>query len=134
MGAAMDTYRSYNCLIKSTGNPRTSNTVQFFPEPLRLPGSSKEEQLVKVLLATQTLVKASSVSKEEIKKILHRLDTALTTLTAADASESPKRSADGLTDEEALELTTDTPVNQNPSTRATRPRHSKQARKDAHSN
>ena len=114
LGAAMDTYRSYNCLIKSTGNPRTSNTVQFFPEPLRMPGSSKEEQLVKVLLATQTLVKASSVSKEEIKKILHRLDTALTTLTAADASESPKRSADGLTDEEALELTTDTPSESEP--------------------
>ena len=109
LGAAMDTYRSYNCLIKSTGNKRTSNTVQFFPEPLHMPGSSKEEQLIKVLLATQRLVNASRVSKADIKQLLDRLDTALTTLTAADASELPKRSADGLSDEEAQELNTATP-------------------------
>ena len=110
LGAAMDTYRSYNCLIKSTGNKRTTNTVQFFPEPLHMPGSSKEEQLIKVLIATQKLVIASNVSKAEIKEILNRLDTALTVLKAADASESPKRSADGLSDEEAQELTTATSV------------------------
>jgi hypothetical protein len=74
-----------------------------------MPGPSKEEQLIKVLLATQKLVNASSVSKAEIKNLLHRLDTALTILTGTDASKSPKRSVDGLLDEEAQELTTATP-------------------------
>ena len=104
LGPAMDTYRSYNCLIKSTGGKRTSNTVQFFPEPLRMPGSSKEEQLTKTLLETQTLIKESSITKGDIDKILQRLDTAITTLSAASKTESPVRSADGLSDEEVQHL------------------------------
>ena len=104
LGAAMDTYRSYSCLIKSTGSKRISNTVQFFPEPLHMPGSSKEEQLSKILLETQKLVKESSVSEKDISRIVQRLDAAIIKLTNANTDEPPQCSADGLSSEEAQEL------------------------------
>jgi hypothetical protein len=107
LGAAMDTYRSYSCLIKSTGSKRTSNTVQFFPEPLRMPGSSKEEQFTRTLLETQTLVKKASITKADISKILRQLDTALSRLTAESENASPIRSADGLSDEEVQDISID---------------------------
>jgi hypothetical protein len=104
LGSAMDTYRSYNCLIKSTGSRRVSNTVQFFPEPLHMPGSSKEEQFAKTLLETQKLVKESSIGRPAINKILQRLDTAIATLTSATTTDPPIQSADGLSDEEAKRI------------------------------
>ena len=106
LGAAMDTYRSYSCLIKSTGGKRTSNTVQFFPEPLHMPGSSKEEQLTKTLLDTQGVVKGSSICKAALDKILQRIDAGLALLAAKSMKEQPKNSADGLSDEEAQGLET----------------------------
>ena len=67
-------------------------------------GASKEEQLTKTLLETQTLIKESSITKGDIEKILQRLDTAINTLSAASKNESPIRSADGLSDEEVQHL------------------------------
>jgi hypothetical protein len=74
-----------------------------------MPGSSKEEQLTKTLLETQTLIMRSSITKEDINKILQRLDTAISTLSAASKNESPIRSADGLSDKEVQDLITVTP-------------------------
>jgi hypothetical protein len=66
-----------------------------------MPGSSKEEQLSKILLETQNLVKESSVSEKDISRIVQRLDAAITKLSNANTDETPQFSADGLSSEEA---------------------------------
>ena len=76
IGPAMQSYRSYHCIIKSTCADRVSNTIQLFPAPLFLPGSSKHDILLQVLKDTQQLV-ATEINDDSFAAITTRLDAAI---------------------------------------------------------
>ena len=61
VGPALSHYRCFTVVPNSTGIPRVTDTVEFFPEILKLPGSSETEALTAVL---QDLLKVLKRAKE----------------------------------------------------------------------
>jgi len=75
LGPALKHYRSYHVIRKESMRPSVSNSLDWFPARIRIPGSSKEEILVKAIEKLQVKIETlSPLSNEQLQQSRDAID------------------------------------------------------------
>jgi hypothetical protein len=94
VGPDIDSYRSYKCWATATKSMRTSDTVQFFPAPFKLPGASNEERLLAainelVAICTTTNNPALQPAIDAVVSLRQRFDNTTVTIAPNEPDDLP---------------------------------------------
>ena len=102
VGPAMDHYRCFRCFTPKTGSERIAETVQFFPQQVRMPSTSSQDAAIKAIHDLTHAIKYPTAATPTLllgDEKTHALETLARVFNSAISQPEPSRKQDTIRQE-----------------------------------